>query len=253
MTKPVIVTRIGKDSALTYLEQDTNFTNLRDATISLTAGTGGTQVISDLNGVITLVAGTGISLSGNNTAKTVTITGGNAFGNVVVGGTTVAADSPADTLTLIAGSNITLTPNATDDSVTITAGSVTSTFTSDLITVGDIGFPTIQTASTAHEVLNLVAGQNSDTIKSYIQLDSTTAGFIKIDSNIPNASVQLKAGALTGSNAGIVDALSPIRLPSMTTTQRDASSYFAANGTLIYNSTTNKFQGYANGTWVDLH
>lgn len=43
----------------------------------------------------------------------------NAFSNVVVGSTTIAADSKTDTLTLTAGSNITLTPNATNDSITI--------------------------------------------------------------------------------------------------------------------------------------
>ena len=45
----------------------------------------------------------------------------NAFSNVVVGSTTIAADSKTDTLTLTAGSNITLTPNATNDSITIAA------------------------------------------------------------------------------------------------------------------------------------
>lgn len=45
----------------------------------------------------------------------------NAFSNVVVGSTTIAADSKTDTLTLTAGSNITLTPNATNDSITISA------------------------------------------------------------------------------------------------------------------------------------
>jgi hypothetical protein len=42
-----------------------------------------------------------------------------AFSNVVVGGTTIQADSKTDTLELIPGANITLTPNATNDSVTI--------------------------------------------------------------------------------------------------------------------------------------
>ena len=49
----------------------------------------------------------------------------NAFSNVVVGSTTVAADSATDTLTLIAGSNITITPDATNDKITIAAKDTT--------------------------------------------------------------------------------------------------------------------------------
>ena len=45
----------------------------------------------------------------------------NAFSNVKVGSTTMAADAKTDTLTLEAGSNITLTPDATNDKVTIAA------------------------------------------------------------------------------------------------------------------------------------
>lgn len=44
---------------------------------------------------------------------------------------------------------------------------------------------------------------------------------------------------------------SPLQLASFNNTQRDLLS--ASNGDMIYNSETNKFQGYANGTWVDLH
>lgn len=51
----------------------------------------------------------------------------NAFSNVVIGSTTIAADSATDTLTL-AGSNVTITPDATNDKVTIgiTKDNVTS-------------------------------------------------------------------------------------------------------------------------------
>lgn len=43
-----------------------------------------------------------------------------------------------------------------------------------------------------------------------------------------------------------------IGLKPVTTAVRDALSGIG-NGDLVYNSTTNKFQGYANGSWVDLH
>ena len=45
----------------------------------------------------------------------------NAFSNVKVGTTTIAADTTTDTLELAAGDNITLTPDATNDKVTIAA------------------------------------------------------------------------------------------------------------------------------------
>jgi hypothetical protein len=44
---------------------------------------------------------------------------------------------------------------------------------------------------------------------------------------------------------------SPFKMASFTTAERDALT--SENGDTIYNTTTNKFQGYANGSWVDLH
>lgn len=45
----------------------------------------------------------------------------NAFSNIKVGTTTIAANSKTDTLTLVAGTNVTLTPDATNDKITIAA------------------------------------------------------------------------------------------------------------------------------------
>ena len=45
----------------------------------------------------------------------------NAFSNIKVGSTTIAADAKTDTVELVAGSNVTLTPDATNDKVTIAA------------------------------------------------------------------------------------------------------------------------------------
>jgi hypothetical protein len=44
---------------------------------------------------------------------------------------------------------------------------------------------------------------------------------------------------------------SPLKMASFTSAERDLLA--AQNGDMIYNTTTNKFQGYANSTWVDLH
>jgi len=76
----------------------------------------------------------------------------NAFSNVLVGSTTVAADSKADTLELVAGSNVTLTPDATNDKVTIAATDTTysdaTTSASGLMSAADKtklnGIPTVQ-------------------------------------------------------------------------------------------------------------
>lgn len=48
----------------------------------------------------------------------------NAFGNVKIGGYTLVADSPTDTLELSAGENITMTVNPDSDTVTISAANV---------------------------------------------------------------------------------------------------------------------------------
>ena len=60
MTKPVIVTRIGKGSELTFGEGDANFTNLQNATVSVAGDSGTTQVL-DLNDTLTVSGGVGLT------------------------------------------------------------------------------------------------------------------------------------------------------------------------------------------------
>ena len=86
-------------------------------------------ITNALNNKVSAESGKGLSTNDFTTAEKDKLAGiasgaevnQNAFGNVKVGSTTIAADSETDTLELIAGNNITLTPSASGDSVTIEA------------------------------------------------------------------------------------------------------------------------------------
>ena len=121
---------------------------------------GQSSVVADSGtDTLTLVAGTGITLTTDAGADSITITnsatGANAFGNVAVAGqTTVAADSTNDTLTIAAGTGITITTNDTTDTVTIT-NSVTAPNTFGTIAVA--GQNSVVADSTT-DTLTLTAG-----------------------------------------------------------------------------------------------
>lgn len=96
--------------------------------------TGGTDVIPDA-----VAGGASGLMSGADKQKLDGIQAGaevnqNAFSNVLVGGTTIAADSKTDTLELVAGTNIALMPDATNDKVTIAvSGTVASASNADTV------------------------------------------------------------------------------------------------------------------------
>lgn len=272
MAKPSITKRLTKSAALTYSELDTNFQNLADATVTLTAGTGGTAVTSDLNGTITLVAGTNVTLTGNNSAKTITVNASsgsqNLFSTIAVAGqSNVVADSTSDTLTLVAGSNVTLTTNSTTDTVTIAAASSGIT---DVVqdTTPQLGG---NLDVNGNYLVNNAPGQgNLQIFEDYLYVGATSAGNITSGSNTrdfyirtgeaSNSSSYIRIqNSFLGNNnieflchsLGVVNFLSPMKLVNLSTTQRNALT--ASNGMMIYNTTDNKFQGYAGGAWVDLH
>ena len=63
--------------------------------------------------------------------------------------------------------------------------------------------------------------------------------------------ITISRSAADFGNAGVTTTRHMI-MPRVTTTQR-GNLNGVINGSIIYNTTTNKFQGRANGAWVDLH
>ena len=94
----------------------------------------------------------------------------NAFSNVKIGSTTIAADTTTDTLTLVAGDNITLTPDAANDKITIAA---TDTTYSAATTSAD----GLMTAAMVNKLNGIASGANAYTHPSHT---SKSSGLYKI-------------------------------------------------------------------------
>jgi hypothetical protein len=272
MAKPAITKRAVKAAALTYAELDTNFQNIVDSTISVAGDSGTTQAL-DLNDTITVAGGVGltsvmttdtVTINLDNTAVTagsytnanITVdaqgritlaangtAGGNTFSTIAVAGqSNVVADSTTDTLTLIAGSNITLTTNATNDSITFTAAD--SGLTSNAITIG--------VADSALVILTAAGGGGADKGVQITSRNATGAtGILRLATGTDSSFLQAGGSGKMEITGNTINLNSSVKFLSFTTAQRDGLT--PANGFFIYNSSTNKFQGYANGAWVDLH
>ena len=113
----------------------------------------------------------------------------NAFSNVKVDSTTIAASSATDTVEFAAGTNVTLTPNSSDKKVTIAATDTTYTFTD-----GTNGFTvtpsggTAQTVTVTPSITNNITGSGTsgylakfngaNTITSGPRLGTSTTTFL---------------------------------------------------------------------------
>ena len=126
------------------------------------AVSGQNSVVADsTTDTLTLVAGSGITLTTDNSNDEITITnsatGANAFGNIAISGqTTVAADSTNDTLTLTAGTGITLTTDATNDGITITNSATGANAFGNIAVSGQ----STVAADTTNDTVSFVAGSN---------------------------------------------------------------------------------------------
>lgn len=128
------ITKANVTSALGYTPPTTNTTYGVATSSSLGLVKSGTDITVDSSGNVSVnddshnhtisnVDGLQTALDGKASSSHThsSYVNQNAFSNVTVGSTTIAADTTTDTLTLVAGSNVTITPDATNDKITISS------------------------------------------------------------------------------------------------------------------------------------
>lgn len=138
--------------------------------------------------------------------------------------------------------------DGTNGHVLTTDGNGNFTFQAGGDSVGNFTFSSSTISTDDSSAITIVQGvtmQSDLTVDGTITVNdivSTSTGVPTIDSA---SSINLSA------TDRVVINKSPLNFANFTTAERDALA--ATNGDIIYNESTNKFQGYANGSWVDLH
>jgi len=202
-----------------------------DAQATLVSG----QNVKTINGQSVLGAGN-INISG----------GGDAF-SLAVGAddSTMRTINTGESIKFIGGAGIDTSSNAEGHiTITLTGGANTGdvTFSGTALDTGDssgISFIPAVVMNSDLTVENDLTVNNDINVKG--SLNTVGSGTPEIFSD---NEIELNAGTRIQATTG------PFQMLSITTTQRDALT--PANGDLIYNTSTNAFQGRKNGSWADI-
>ena len=243
----------GDTGAYTFTDNRIQTTSTNEEIIIEPAGTGYVAIDAS-SGLIVPVGTTAQRPSGqagmlrfNEQTSVLEVYSGSSWGNVGAGGSTVTVDDftgdGSDTTfslsqTGSAGSVIVSINGVVQETDTYGISGTTLTF-SEAPANGD----SIQTRNFfSGATVNVAKLQDADEDTKIQVEESSDEDTIRFDA------AGTEIATMTSSKTEFATA---VQLASLTTTQRNAIT--AANGMVIYNTTTSKFQGYAGGSWVDFH
>ena len=188
---------------------------------------GQSDVVADsTTDILTLAAGTGITITTTPGSDTITFTNSgipNSFATISIAGqSSVVADTSTDTLTLVAGTGIALTTNATTDTITVASG-----FNQSLNTTDDVVFDTV-TATTLTS--NGIGTPTYTSAGDFIFTTGNSVGALVLNGDLE------VTGAATLGNLGVANGIASLGADGKLTASQIPSSL---TGAVVFKGTWN--------------
>ena len=227
---------------------------LAQNTLTSFAVSGQSSVTADGPTPVTLVAGSGMTLTTNNVTKTVTfVSSGGAITNswrnlAVTGQSTLIAGSNNDTLTLVPGSGITISTNSPANSVTISSTATANSFLNFAV-----GGQTTLTPTSNAGTISIAAGfgmtittnpsTNTITFTSTAGSNTSLSDTQYLSYLISGSST---AGVSVGTSATTIDQfeISKYRTAKYIISMTNGSQYQASEVMVVHNGTTSYIVTY---------